>query len=432
MSDIAIRCEGLSKRYRIGRGPQYKALRESLGSLLQYPFRLAHSLLRGGNGSSRDPEEIFWALQDVSFEVKTGDVLGVIGRNGAGKSTLLRILSRITEPTRGTAEIHGRVGSLLEVGTGFHAELTGRENVFLNGAILGMRKAEIKKKFDEIVAFAEIEKFVETPVKHYSSGMYVRLAFAVAAHLNPEILLIDEVLAVGDLAFQRKCLEKMDDVARCGRTILFVSHNLAAISNLCNKAIMLEKGRLLMAGDVAAVTSAYLESGIDLRAEAVAPPGMHTYGNDVHLLRARILDCDGIARAHLGAHQGAVLEIEYDVFKPISDMIVFFRLQNKDRLCVLMSTDVDQKPEAIYDCRNPGRYVARCSISPAYLRPGRYFVDIECGIPSVCWMDRWPEAIAFEVFDTGTVESKIHHRRDGVIAPILPWDTQAYPQSTDH
>ncbi|RME47458.1 MAG: ABC transporter ATP-binding protein, partial [Chloroflexi bacterium] len=246
MSDIAIRVEHLSKRYRIGQLHRpHDTLRDSIAD---FGLRIADWLSRRANPKSKiqnsKSDDTIWALRDVSFEVKRGEVVGIIGRNGAGKSTLLKILSRITEPTSGRAEIHGRVGSLLEVGTGFHPELTGRENIYLNGAILGMRKREIDRKFDEIVAFAEIEKFIDTPVKRYSSGMYVRLAFAVAAHLEPEILLVDEVLAVGDAAFQKKCLGKMGDVAKEGRTVLFVSHNMAAITSLCQRAIWLEEGKI--------------------------------------------------------------------------------------------------------------------------------------------------------------------------------------------
>ena len=255
MSDIAIRVEGLGKRYRIGaRRERYRSLRDTIADAARWPIRATQSLFsrNGGNGNE---ENTFWALKDVSFEVQRGEVVGVIGRNGAGKSTLLKILSRITEPTTGRAEIHGRVGSLLEVGTGFHPELTGRENIYLNGAILGMKKREIDCKFDEIVAFAEVEKFIDTMVKYYSSGMYLRLAFAVAAHLEPEILLVDEVLAVGDAAFQKKCLGKMRDVSREGRTVLFVSHNMAAVQALCPKAILLYQGAVKFGGSsVEAVT----------------------------------------------------------------------------------------------------------------------------------------------------------------------------------
>jgi len=262
MSDIAIRCEGLGKQYRIGERESYKALRDVITDSVASPFRRLRSAMSNGNGSSiRNPKSAipnsFWALKDISFEIQRGEVVGVIGRNGAGKSTLLKILSRITAPTEGEVEIKGRVGSLLEVGTGFHPELTGRENIFLNGAILGMRKAEIDRKFDEIVAFAEVEKFIDTPVKRYSSGMYVRLAFAVAAHMETEILLVDEVLAVGDAQFQKKCFQKMRDVRQHGCTILIVSHNMAAIRQLCQRGITLDQGRMIELGEVNQVADGY-------------------------------------------------------------------------------------------------------------------------------------------------------------------------------
>jgi lipopolysaccharide transport system ATP-binding protein len=260
MSDIAVQIERIAKLYHIGRKQNgHGSLQDIVIHALVSPFRRVGRLLRGRATGAADLDETIWALRDVSLEVKHGEIVGIIGRNGAGKSTLLKILSRITEPTEGYGEINGRVGSLLEVGTGFHPELTGRENLFLNGAILGMRRAEIERKFDEIVAFAEIEKFIDTPVKHYSSGMYVRLAFAVAAHLEPEILLVDEVLAVGDAAFQKKCLRKMSEVSRGGRTVLFISHNMAAVENLCHKGILLEEGRVAFSGDMKQTVDHYLQ-----------------------------------------------------------------------------------------------------------------------------------------------------------------------------
>ncbi len=264
MSDIAIRVQDLGKRYRIGSRPRYKTLRDSLSDVFSLPWR--------ARPTAAPASPSLWALRHVSLEVQRGEVVGVIGRNGAGKSTLLKILSRITEPTEGWAEIHGRVGSLLEVGTGFHPELTGRENIYLNGAILGMWRHEIARKFDEIVAFAEIEQFMDTPVKHYSSGMYMRLAFAVAAHLEPEILLVDEVLAVGDAAFQKKCLGKMEEVAQGGRTVLFVSHNMAAVQNLCRTGIVLHSGQVAFSGPIEPAIATYLKEStqparvVDLRA----------------------------------------------------------------------------------------------------------------------------------------------------------------------
>lgn len=275
MSDAIIRVEGLGKKYRLGASrsnERYTTLRDTVAAKTGGVFKKLKTRKAGKlkNGSAADPQsairnpssEDFWALKDVSFEVKQGEVLGIIGRNGAGKSTLLKILSRITEPTEGRIRIRGRVASLLEVGTGFHPELTGRENIFLNGAILGMARAEIKAKFEEIVAFAEVERFIDTPVKRYSSGMYVRLAFAVAAHLDPEILVVDEVLAVGDAEFQKKCLGKMQQVARGeGRTVLFVSHNMEAIVKLCSRAILLSGGRLQVDRDARTATEAYLKTG---------------------------------------------------------------------------------------------------------------------------------------------------------------------------
>lgn len=257
--------ENLSKRYLIGHrlgGYKYTALRDVIGQKIGNFVRKATDVARGGQVVQGDQVEEFWALKNVSFEVKQGEVLGIIGRNGAGKSTLLKILSRITEPTEGRVLLRGRVASLLEVGTGFHPELTGRENIFLNGAILGMTQWEIRKKFDEIVGFAEVEKFLDTPVKHFSSGMYVRLAFAVAAHLEPEILVVDEVLAVGDTEFQKKCLGKMGEVSRQdGRTVLFVSHNLAAVAELTDRALLLKSGSVAVDGSVAEVLSTYLTAG---------------------------------------------------------------------------------------------------------------------------------------------------------------------------
>jgi homopolymeric O-antigen transport system ATP-binding protein len=268
MSEIAISVSGLSKRYRIGAQQQmYATLRDKLNDKAMAPFRAARHLLtrnggRNGNGNGPPRSDLIWALKDVSFEVHRGEVVGIIGRNGAGKSTLLKILSRITEPTQGYADISGRLASLLEVGTGFHPELTGRDNIFLNGSILGMRRAEIQRKFDEIVAFAEIEKFIDTPVKHYSSGMYVRLAFAVAAHLDPDILLVDEVLAVGDAAFQKKCLGKMGDVAKEGRTVLFVSHNMAAIQQLCPRTLLFSSGALSADSSTDRTMAVYLSDAL--------------------------------------------------------------------------------------------------------------------------------------------------------------------------
>jgi len=259
MNDVVIRVENLGKRYRIGERAPYRTLRDALARAVTAPLRRSSS--RSPLPGGEEPNE-FWALKDVSFEVRQGDVIGILGRNGAGKSTLMKILSRVTKPTLGHAQVRGRLGSLLDVGTGFHPELTGRENTYMNGAILGMSRQDIARQFDEIVAFAEIEKFIDTPVKYYSSGMYVRLAFSVAAHLEPDILLVDEVLAVGDVAFQKKCLGRMGDAARHGRTVLFVSHNMGAVALLCKSAIVLEHGRIKMIGDVQQAIGEYMTGGM--------------------------------------------------------------------------------------------------------------------------------------------------------------------------
>jgi lipopolysaccharide transport system ATP-binding protein len=302
-----IRVENVSKSYRIGnRGAAYDTLRESIVEAVRAPFER----LRRRNGKRND--ETLWALKDVSFEVAQGEVVGVIGRNGAGKSTLLKVLSRITEPTTGRAELYGRVASLLEVGTGFHPELTGRENIYLNGAILGMRKAEIDRKFDEIVAFAELEKFLDTPVKRYSSGMYMRLAFAVASHLEPEILIIDEVLAVGDATFQKKCLGKLDEVAKQGRTVLFVSHNMLAVQSLCSRAVWLDQGEIQTQGPTREVISHYLKTSLSMRAEQKWDDLSTAPGNEqVRIQRACVYPAGGLATRPINVSTPVVIEFEY-------------------------------------------------------------------------------------------------------------------------
>jgi ABC-type polysaccharide/polyol phosphate transport system ATPase subunit len=284
MSDIAIHAEGIGKLFRIGKAQRYKTLRDTLSDVISAPTRAFARIARGGKPENRSDSTI-WALRDICFEVKQGELVGIVGRNGAGKSTLLKILARITAPTEGTCTLRGRVGSLLEVGTGFHPELTGRENIYLNGAILGMRSAEIARKFDEIVAFSEVEEFLDTPVKHYSSGMYMRLAFAVAAHIETEILVVDEVLAVGDAEFQKKCLGKMGEVTKSGRTVLFVSHNMAAVKSLCETAIYIDHGRIKMRGEVEEVVNTY-------SVESVAGGNGHETIETRHFIVDRVI-CHG-------------------------------------------------------------------------------------------------------------------------------------------
>lgn len=318
-SEAVLVTENLGKKYRIGAADEpYRTLRESISGAVTAPFRGIRSRLRHFSGSSKgDDPKLFWALRNVSLEVEHGEVLGVVGKNGAGKTTLLKVLSRVTEPTEGRATLNGRVGSLLEVGTGFHPELSGRENIYLNGAILGMTKREIERKFDEIVAFAETEKFLDTQVKHYSSGMYMRLAFAVAAHLEPEILLVDEVLAVGDASFQKKCLGKMEAVARQGRTILFVSHNMGAVNALCDRAIWIDEGRVVMNGRTQEVIEAYTR-GLKAATEGGEERTGYTLNTQVlegqSLEGFRVLDCrvSNPESPGLGPRTGDPLVIEFD------------------------------------------------------------------------------------------------------------------------
>lgn len=371
MGDVAIQVENLGKKYRIG-GEQkhYDTLGEQMKDLFVSPFRRAGKLLRGQATGAAELDETFWALQDVSFAIKRGEAVGIIGRNGAGKSTLLKILSRITDPTTGEAFIKGRVGSLLEVGTGFHPELTGRENVFLNGAILGMKKAEIARKFDEIVTFAEIEKFINTPVKHYSSGMYVRLAFSVAAHLEPEVLLVDEVLAVGDLAFQKKCLGKMDDVTQEGRTVLFVSHNMALIQTLCQRGIFLQNGNVAADGTIMEAVAAYLKTLEQAEVQDIATRTDRRGKGQVRIVGMDIAGRDGQPALVTGSPARFVFHVN----NRIVGMSCLFVLYDHLGRPIVDFLSAANGPE---DKHDPGiglKFV--CDIDELLLVPGRYRMNV--------------------------------------------------------
>ena len=373
MSELAISVEKLSKSYRISHkrnGASYQTLREEIIGL---PKQL-WSRVRAS-----DKEETFWALRDVSFNVMEGEVVGIIGRNGAGKSTLLKILSRITEPTSGEARVYGRVGSLLEVGTGFHQELTGRENIFLNGAILGMSRAEIRRHFDDIVAFAEVEKFLDTPVKRYSSGMYVRLAFAVAAHLDPEILLIDEVLAVGDAEFQKKCLGKMQDVSRRGRTVFFVSHNMGAVANLCSRCFWLDRGQLVLQGSPQTTINAYLKEGAGNVAERrwsdEEAPGDHTF----RLRRVRICQ-NGAATASVDITRPFQVELESKIYPGGEDVALGLQVLNSAGEIVLHTSDV---LAGVQQLKTAGSHIHTCKLPPYLLNSGQYFLSLTADEPNI-------------------------------------------------
>jgi lipopolysaccharide transport system ATP-binding protein len=417
MTDVAIRCEGLAKQYRIGERQSYKALRDVITDAFASPFRRLRSTLRhSSNGSAGSEKPNIWALKDVSFEIERGEVVGIIGRNGAGKSTLLKVLSRITEPTLGHADIWGRVGSLLEVGTGFHPELTGRDNIFLNGAILGMRRAEIARKFDEIVAFAEVEKFVDTPVKRYSSGMYVRLAFAVAAHLELEILLVDEVLAVGDASFQKKCLGKMGQVSREGRTILFVSHNMAAVKALCRKAILIRDGTVAASGMVADVADDYLlgtasgESAREWRDPATAP------GNEgVRISYIRIIPPEGSAEITIDT--GAQIDIGFENFRENINLGCTVYVTNREGVLIFES---GHRISSDRDSRR-GFYQVTGRIPGHLLNAGRYSLDVVFGKDQRYVLLRIDGVVSFEVENTATGRGANMSVAPGVIRPLLSW-----------
>lgn len=427
MIDSALRVEGIGKQYWIGGEKQaYRTLRESVTDTLAAPFRWATGWWRTTPVAEARLNRTIWALQDVSFEISHGEVVGIIGRNGAGKSTLLKILARITEPTTGFAEVHGRIGSLLEVGTGFHPELTGRENIYLNGAILGMRKAEIKRKFDEIVDFAEVEKFVDTPVKHYSSGMYLRLAFAVAAYLEPDIMIVDEVLAVGDVNFQRKCLNKMQDVGQQGRTVLLVSHNMSAITRLCRRAILINQGRIIKDGSSNDVVNAYLGSGLATTAVREWPDVATAPCGKVACLRAvRVRTEVGQIADTVDIRRPVTIEMEYDVLEPGHVLMPYFQFHTPEGVIAFEAIDLD--PTWRGRPRPSGRWVSVASIPGNLLSEG--ILSVSPGlltIDPVLKQFYAREAVAFQVVDhqegdsargdwTGSFE--------GFVRPLLQWNT---------
>ena len=416
-----IKAEGLAKQYRVGTSePSYRTLRDAITGVAAAPFRL---LSRSGRNSRG---EFVWALNDLSFDAQPGEVIGIIGRNGAGKSTLLKVLSRITEPTRGRADLYGRVSSLLEVGTGFHPELTGRENVFLNGAILGMSRNEIKRKFDEIVAFSDIEKFIDTPVKWYSSGMYLRLAFSVAAHLEPEILIVDEVLAVGDASFQRKCLNKMQSVSEQGRTVLFVSHDMTAVTRLCPRAILLDQGKVLSDGPAHEVVSAYLTSGVGTTAERVWKDPATAPGNKIARLRAvRVRTEDGRVTDAVDIRRAIGLEIEFEVLQSGHKLTPNFHVYNEKGVNVFITKDLDKEWQ---DRPRPtGVFTSTAWIPGNFLAEGTLLVGAAVSTldpVTVHFFER--DAVAFHVVDSldgDSARGEYAGRYPGVVRPALKWTT---------
>jgi homopolymeric O-antigen transport system ATP-binding protein len=432
--EVAIKVENISKIYRIG---LKDTIRDSLGAtlidFLKSPlknFKTYRSLynfkdIEGNNGDC--PESIIWALKDIAFQVNQGEVVGIVGRNGAGKSTLLKVLSKITSPTTGRAEVHGRISSLLEVGTGFHQELTGRENVYLNATILGMRKKEVDRKFDEIVNFSGIEKFIDTPVKRYSSGMKIRLGFSVAAHLEPDILIIDEVLAVGDAEFQKKCLNKMEDVGKQGRTVLFVSHNMSAVTRLCGRCIHIEGGRIIEDGPPHAVVKNYLCSDMGtMAARNWSDPDSAPGGDKARLRAVRVRSDEDEVADTIDIRKPFSIEMEYDLFQSDLVLMPIFHLKNELGQDVFVT--VDQDPTWRRRPRPRGRYISRVNIPGNLMAEGMIF-------PTCCLMTLAPDSVlflengpvAFLVVDSNEGDSA---RGDytknipGVVRPLLEWQTQ--------
>jgi len=421
MTQPAIKVEGLSKEYVVGHvREQHSTFYDLLESSLKAPFKRLRNL-----GGEAQETERFWALQDVNFEVQPGEVVGIIGRNGAGKSTLLKILSRITSPTKGRVEVSGRLASLLEVGTGFHPELSGRENIYLNGAILGMTRAEVDRKFDEIVSFAEIDKFIDTPVKRYSSGMYVRLAFAVAAHLEPEILVVDEVLAVGDIQFQEKCLGKLETIANGGRTVLFVSHNLTAIQNLCAKAMLLTRGRIANIGSANDVVENYIN-------EMRKPIFMTDFHDSSNALRNSIMvirsvsikDDFGMLMTSISTKDPFLFEMDYEIVKPNASAGITVLLCDSQNNYVFSS--ISNHEQNWYGKPMPlGRYRSTCRVPGNLLNSGWFRLSINIFGKGFTDAKMLHDILCFEIQDSSGVRGDYHGEYAGMIRPLLHWNTQA-------
>lgn len=413
-----IRVENLGKKYIIGHQKKFggATFRDAMTHAARGVWqKFRHPL--SPNKETVDQEEI-WALKDVNFEVKEGERIGIIGRNGAGKSTLLKVLSRITEPTTGMVRLRGRVSSLLEVGTGFHPELTGRENIFLNGAILGMSRVEIKKKFDEIVAFAEVEKFLDTPVKRYSSGMYVRLAFAVAAHLEPEILIVDEVLSVGDAAFQKKCLGKMEDVTKEGRTVLFVSHNMGAIIKLCDRSILFDHGEIefdnLSNETIRRYQSKFFTGSAEWKRSNHEKNGVFSF------LEVTVTDNNDRPKGIFNGNEPIKCVISYEVSRSLAGCQVGITVNNSEGLAVFSTADSDRYGVSALP-KDRGRYRAYFTIPSNFLAPGTYFVFIAATLPYRNTYEKIEQTVAFEVSSSGSLAAL--DKRKGIITPLIDWET---------
>lgn len=418
-----IRVHNLGKRYHIvsPRAP-YGTLRESITHFLSSSFRLLRER------SNKDFFNALWALSNINFEVFPGEIVGIIGRNGAGKSTLLKILSRITQPTTGLAELHGRVACLLEVGTGFHGELSGRDNIYLNGAILGMNRSEIHRKFHDIVAFSEVESFIDTPVKHYSSGMYMRLAFSVAAHLEPDILIVDEVLAVGDSQFQKKCLGKIGDVARSGKAVLFVSHNMQAVTNLCTRALLLHSGKLVLDATATQSVQEYLRSGSLRRVECSWPLDSAPGNFLAKLMSVRVFNSNAQLSSDHDIAAPVSVELTVSVFKSSSRIDVSIHVINSEGIC-LFATGSSLSLSVRESVTHSGQYRTICTIPGNFLNDGKYFVSAFLVRDNFDIIASVPEAVEFTTHDYGLGRQGYLGRIIGVIRPSLSWVTDRIGES---
>lgn len=428
----AIKVELLSKRYRIGTAPtkfKYGMLRDVIVDIASTPIRWVRSIGKQKQLNEDKPNYI-WALKDVSFELEEGKVLGIVGRNGAGKSTLLKILSRVTEPTQGIVTVRGRVGSLLEVGTGFHPELTGRENIYMNGAILGMKRVEIENKFDEIVAFSEVEQFIDTPVKRYSSGMYLRLAFAVAAHLEPEILVVDEVLAVGDAEFQKKCMGKMGDVAHQGRTVLFVSHNMSAILRLTEETIVLDKGQLIMRGPSQKAVDFYLSSGQSQAGERIWSSDEIPHNSaPFYPIALRIKNGQDKVVDTIRSTEPVTIELEYRLEAPLTGLRVGFYLSSMRGEYIITSFDTDDSEQyEKFGTRDSGHYISHCTLPADMFNEGRYLLGVNASSFGVRRYFQDEQALSFNVDISGAPGTQWAEPRQGPIRPRLNWKIEKVEQ----
>ena len=430
MSDISVRVNDLGKQYRIGAMQDRDTrLGEVITKAMVSPVTEIRKLW------TPVPEnELMWALRHIEIEAREGETIGIIGRNGAGKSTLLKILARITNPTEGRAELYGRVGALLEVGTGFHTELTGRENIYLKGAMLGMKRQEIDRKLDEIVAFSEIENFVDTPVKRFSSGMGMRLAFAISAHLDAEIMIVDEVLAVGDVAFQNKCLGKMGEVTQTGRTVLFVSHNMGAISRLCERCVWLEGGHVVSDGETRDVVAQYMASSTEIEGERIWAEGFSRPDvYDFKLMAVRTLSQEtGTVASTFRIDRPFIIEAEFEVLKRLPYCRIGFEVENHTGVVVFQTFDVDNT--ANIGEVAPGRYVSRCVVPGPLLNIGQYFLSVTADMPSRRWLARAEQVLSFELIDVNSEASRMVRKRNGLISANFDWTrtlTEPVPAGAD-